>query len=88
MTSTQSKDRIQYKTQYEAINAQMKREGDVGLRIGRGEEMGLEVGLEDGEGHGIADQLGEGVPEPGSCPGEGSVPKTAEVGLVDGEETG
>jgi len=50
----------------------------VGLRIGRGEEMGLEAGLEDGEG-----LMGEGVPEPGSYPGEGSVHKTAELGLVD-----
>lgn len=50
--------------------------------------MGLEAGLEDGEGLRGADLLGEGVPEPGSCSGEGSVPKTAQVGLLDGEETG
>ena len=31
--------------------------------------MGLEVGLGDGEGLGVTDMLGEGVPEPGSCPG-------------------
>ena len=45
--------------------------GDLG--VGGGEEMGLEVGLEEGEGLGVTDMLGEGVPEPGSCPGEGSV---------------
>ena len=39
--------------------------------------MGLEVGLEDGEGLGVTDMLGEGVPEPGSCPGECSVTETA-----------
>ena len=36
------------------------------------------MGLEDGEGLGNADRLGEGVPEPRGCPGEGSVTKTAE----------
>ena len=43
-----------------------------GLGVGRGEETGLEVGvgLEDGEGLRVADMLGEGVPETGSCPGE------------------
>jgi hypothetical protein len=50
--------------------------GDLG--VGGGEEMGLEVGLEEGEGLGVTDMLGEGVPEPGSCPGEGSVAKAAE----------
>ena len=50
--------------------------------------MGLEVGLEDGEGLGIADMSGEGVPEPGSCPGECSDTKTAEFGCVGGEERG
>jgi len=40
----------------------------VGLRIGRGEEMGLEAGLEDGEGLRGADLMGEGLPEPGSWP--------------------
>ena len=49
------------------------------LVVGRGEEMSLEAGLEDGEGLGVTDVLGEGVPEPGSCPGEGSVAKAAEV---------
>ena len=47
------------------------------LRVGGGEEMGFEVGLEDGEGLGVTDMLGEGVPEPGSCPGEGSIAKAA-----------
>ena len=50
--------------------------GDLG--VGGGEEMGLEVGLEDGEGLGVMDMFGEGAPEPGSCPGEGSVAKAAE----------
>ena len=40
--------------------------------------MGLEVGLEDGEGLGVTDMLGEGVPEPWSCTGECSVTETAE----------
>ena len=43
------------------------------LGVGRGEEMSLEAGLEDGEGLRVTNMLGEGVPEPGRCPGEGSV---------------
>ena len=51
--------------------------------------MGLEVGLGDGEGLGVTDMLGEGVPElPWSCPGEGSVTTAAEFGCVGGEVTG
>ena len=42
------------------------------LGVGRGEEMSLEAGLEDGEGLRVTNMLGEGVPEPGRCPGEGS----------------
>lgn len=37
---------------------------------------------------GVADLSGEGVPQPGSYPGEGSVHKSAEVGFMGGEETG
>ena len=48
------------------------------LGVGRGEEMSLEAGLEDGEGLRVTNMLGEGVPEPGSCPGEGSVTKAVE----------
>ena len=40
--------------------------------------MGLVVGLEDGEGLGVTDMLGKGVPDPGSCPGACSVTETAE----------
>ena len=43
------------------------------LGVGRGEEMSLEAGLEDGEGLRVMNMLGEGVPEPGRCPGEDSV---------------
>ena len=43
------------------------------LGVGRGEEMSLEAGLEDGEGLRVTNMLGEGVPEPGRCPGEGSL---------------
>lgn len=50
--------------------------------------MGLKAGLENGEGLRGVDLMGEGVPEPGSCPGKGSFPKTAELGLGDVEETG
>ena len=32
--------------------------------------------------------LGEGVPEPGSCPGEGSVHKTVTFGLKGGKKAG
>ena len=38
-------------------------------------------------GLGVADMLREGVPEPGSCPEECSVTKTAEFCCVGGEET-
>ena len=44
--------------------------------------MVVEVGLEGGEGLRVMDMLGEGVPEPGSCPGECSVTKTAEFSCV------
>ena len=50
--------------------------GDLG--VGRGEEMILEAGLKDGEGLRVTNMLGEGVPEPGSCPGEGFVTKAVE----------
>ena len=36
--------------------------------------MGLEAGLEDWEGLRVSEVFGEGVPEPRSCPGDGSVP--------------
>ena len=48
------------------------------LGVGKGEEMSLEAGLEDGEGLRVTNMLGEGVPEPGSCPGEGSVTNAVE----------
>ena len=48
------------------------------LGVGRGEEMSLEAGLEDGEGLRVTNMLGEGVPEPARCPGEGSVTKAVE----------
>ena len=46
--------------------------GEVGLREDSREKMG-EVGLENWEGLCVSDVMGEGVPEPGSYPGEGSV---------------
>ena len=49
--------------------------------------MGLVVGLEDGEGLGVTDMLGKGVPDPGSCPGACSVTETAEFWCVGWEET-
>ena len=60
-----------------------------GLGVGQSHlKMGVKVGLEDGEGLGVVDMLGEGAPEPASCPGERSVAKTAEFCCVGGEETG
>ena len=75
------------------INKQKKWKVDGGawggcLGVGRGEAMGLDVGLKDGEGLGFIGMLGEGVPGPGSCPGECSITKTGEFCCVGGEETG